>query len=150
MDVDEFSDYDNPFTAAIDVSRFYNVSTPENSGSVSLDWDPSGRDSGLFFHTDYSFAEGHFWTTPGASNILSFVNPDTFERPESDMENLSARLGWNFDAGDEGRLQISVWGKNLTDNSSIVDGFDGCAFGGGHCAFRAQPRTYGVELKMEY
>jgi outer membrane receptor protein involved in Fe transport len=150
MDVGDFTDYDNPFTAAVDVSRFYNVSTPENSGSVSFDWDPSAGDQGLFFHTDYSFAEGHFWTTPGASALTSFANPATFERPESDMEDLSARLGYRFNASENGRLQLSLWGKNLTDNSSIVYGFDGCAFGGGHCAFRAAPRTYGVEFRMDY
>ena len=35
MDVDDCSEYDNPFTSTVvDLSRFYNVSTPENSGSV--------------------------------------------------------------------------------------------------------------------
>ena len=149
MDVDEYNEYDNPFTTTVvDVSRFYNVSTPENSGSVFLDFDPNRGDQGFFVHTDYAFAEGHYWTTPGASNIAFFL--PTFERPESDMENWSARLGYRFDAGEQGQMQIALWGKNLTDDSSIVYGFDGCASGGGHCAFRAAPRTYGVEFKIEY
>ena len=146
MDVDKWVDYDNPFTpTVVDVSRFYTVSTPENSGSIYLDWD-SGK--GLFFHTDYAFAEGNYWTTPGAQNIASFL--PTYVRPESDMENWSARLGYTFDAMEAGKMQVALWGKNLTDDSSIVYGFDGCAFGGGHCAFRAAPRTYGVEMKFEF
>jgi iron complex outermembrane receptor protein len=150
MDVDDYNEYDNPFTpTVVDISRFYNVSTPENSGSIFLDWDsnPSAQ-SGFFLHTDYAFAEGHYWTTPGASNIASFL--PTFVRPESDMENWSARLGYRFATAEDGQFQVALWGKNLTDDSSIVYGFDGCASGGGHCAFRAAPRTYGVELRMEF
>ena len=66
------------------------------------------------------------------------------------MKNWSARLGYVFEAGDDGSLRIALWGKNLTDDSSITYGFDGCAFGGGFCAFRQAPRTYGVEMKLEY
>ena len=149
MDVDDYNEYDNPFTTVTDISRFYTVSTPENSGSIFLDYDsnPAG-DNGFFFHTDYAFAEGHYWTTPGAQDVRSFL--PTYVRPESDMKNLSARLGYRFGGGDNGKMQLALWGKNLTDNSSIVYGFDGCAFGGGHCAFRAAPQTYGLEVRFEY
>ena len=146
MDTPKWEEYDNPFTpTVVDVSRFYTVSTPENAGSVFLDWDGSGP---TFFHIDYAFADGNYWTTPGASNIATFL--PTYERPESEMKNLSARLGYRFDAGEEGKFQVALWGKNLTDNSSIVYAFDGCAFGGGHCAFRAAPKTYGLEFIFEY
>lgn len=146
MDTSQWEEYDNPFTPlVVDVSRFYTVSTPENAGSVFVNWDGGGR---MFFHADFAFADGNYWTTPGASNIASFL--PTYKRPESEMENLSARLGYRFDAGDEGKLQVALWGKNLTDNSSIVYGFDGCAFGGGHCGFRQAPQTYGIEFIFDY
>ena len=145
MDVPEQADYDNPLTAEVDLWRFWPVSTPENSGSIYLDWN-SGN--GFFVHTDYAFAKGHYWTTPGPQTLDAIL--PTYQRPESDMKNWSARLGYVFEAGDDGSLRIALWGKNLTDDSSITYGFDGCAFGGGFCAFRQAPRTYGVEMKLEY
>lgn len=145
MDVPEQADYDNPLTAEVDLSRFWPVSTPENSGSIYLDWN-SGN--GFFVHTDYAFAKSHYWTTPGPQTLDAIL--PTYQRPESDMKNWSARLGYVFEAGDDGSLRIALWGKNLTDDSSITYGFDGCAFGGGFCAFRQAPRTYGVEMKLEY
>lgn len=145
LDVNKWGEYDNPFTTTVvDVSRFYTVSSPRNSGSLFVDYD-SGN--GLFFHADYAFADGNYWTTPGAFR-LSTVLP-TYVRPQADMENLSARLGYRFETSNDTKMQVALWGKNLTDNSSIAYGFDGCAFGGGHCAFRVAPQTYGIEVKVE-
>lgn len=146
LDVDKWADYDNPFTTTVvDVSRFYTVSSPRNSGSLYVDYEGAG---GLFFHADYAFADGNYWTTPGAQRVVTFL--PTYVRPQSKMENLSARIGYRFDTSDDSKMQVALWGKNLTDNSSIVYGFDGCAFGGGHCGFRAAPQTYGVEVKVEF
>jgi iron complex outermembrane recepter protein len=144
MDTDKWNEYDNPFTTVVDPARFYTVSTPKNSGSAYFNWD-SGK---MFFYADYSFAKDNYWLTPGALALTTLL--PTFVRPEADMENVSARLGYHFDAGDDGKLTVALWGKNLTDNASIVYGFDGCAFGGGHCAFRQAPKTYGIEFTFDY
>ena len=47
-------------------------------------------------------------------------------------------------------MQLSLWGKNLTDDAAIIYGFDGCALGAGFCTYRATPRTYGVEVRYKY
>lgn len=145
MDTDKWSEYDNPFTTTVvDPARFYTVSTPKNSGSVYLNWD-TGK---VFFYADYAFAKDNYWLTPGALALNTLL--PTYERPEADMENVSARLGYRWDMEDAGKLQVALWGKNLTDNASIVYGFDGCAFGGGFCAFRQAPKTYGIEFTIDY
>jgi iron complex outermembrane receptor protein len=148
MDVPEFTEYDNPYTPQVDLARFYAVATPETSGSVYLDWtsDPLGVGV-LAFHTDYSWADD-YQATPGAQLVASFL--PTYERPPANSEQLAARLSWKEIAVGDGTAEIAVWGRNLLDDSGIVYGFDGCAFGGGFCAYRAAPRTYGVEVRFDF
>ena len=53
MDVKKIRETDNPYTPAVDLTRFYTVQVPKTSGSVSVDYQtrplPVGR---LAFHTD--------------------------------------------------------------------------------------------------
>ena len=150
MDARKTNELDNPFTATVgDITRFYTVQVPETSGSVSLDYDfkpfALGR---LAFHADYSYADD-YWATPGAIQVATLL--PTYKRPTNDASQLAARLSWReIRVGDDAQLEVALWGKNLTDDSSIIYGFDGCAFGGGFCAYRTVPRTYGVELRVNY
>jgi iron complex outermembrane receptor protein len=147
MDRDDSVELDNPFTAPTDITRFYTVSTPETSGSVFLDYNHELGLGSFGFHADYAYARD-YWTTPGALQLVTLL--PTYVRPESETNQLGARLSWgDIDVGG-GQLTLALWGRNLTDDSSIAYGFDGCASGGGHCAFRVAPRTYGVELKFDF
>ena len=148
MDRPDWVELDNPFTpTVVDITRFYTVSTPETSGSVYLDYHrPIGVGS-LGFHADYAYARD-YWTTPGALRLVTLL--PTYERPKAETNQLNARLSWDDIEIGEGQLTFALWGKNLTDDSSYAYGFDGCASGGGFCAFRVQPLTYGLEVRFDY
>jgi len=47
-------------------------------------------------------------------------------------------------------LEFALWGKNLTDDSGVIYGFDGCGTGGGFCTYRATPQQYGVEVRFDF
>jgi iron complex outermembrane receptor protein len=148
MDVPEFEEYDNPYTPAVDLTRFYAVSTPETTGSVSLDWTSNPMAVGtLGFHVDYSWSDD-YQATPGAQLVSSFL--PTYVRPPANSEQLVARLSWKAIEVGGGQMEVALWGKNLLDDAGINYGFDGCAFGGGFCAYRAPPRTYGAEVRFEF
>ena len=147
MDRDDWVELDNPFTTVTDITRFYTVSTPETSGSVYLDYNRALGLGSFGFHADYAYARD-YWTTPGALQLVTLL--PTYERPKAETNQLNARLSWGDIELGGGQVTFAVWGKNLTDDSSYAYGFDGCASGGGFCAFRVAPRTYGVEMKFDF
>jgi iron complex outermembrane receptor protein len=140
---------DNPFTATVgDLTRFYPVNQPKNSGSFMVDYStPSLGNGYLAFHADYSFADEH-WNTPGAQLVAGFK--PTYVRPASKSKQLAARVSLRDVKLGSSTVEVALWGKNLTNDANIVYGFDGAAFGGGFAAFRALPRTYGVEVKASF
>jgi iron complex outermembrane receptor protein len=147
MDRDDWVELDNPFTTVTDITRFYTVSTPETSGSVYLDYNRALGVGRFGFHADYAYARD-YWTTPGALQLVTLL--PTYERPKAETNQLNARLSWGDIELGGGQVTFAVWGKNLTDDSSYAYGFDGCASGGGFCAFRVAPRTYGLEMKFDF
>jgi outer membrane receptor protein involved in Fe transport len=51
-----------------------------------------------------------------------------------------------FDMG----LQVTVWGRNLTNDRYITTLFPGVAQAGTLSGYRNQPRTYGVSAKFTF
>ena len=147
MDAIKFKDIDNQLTAAVDLTRFYTVLTPENSGSLFLDFNTALPIGKLAFHTDYAFAS-EYWTTPGAQLVAGFQA--TYVRPATKTEQLGARLAWTDIPLGKSSVELALYGRNLTDDSNYVYGFDGCALGRGFCTFRTPPRTYGAEVKFNF
>ncbi len=145
---DDWKEYDNPFTATVgDFARFYTVAAPELSGSFTVDYNQPVGVGELAFHAGYAYSDDT-WYTPGAQLVASF-GPN-YERPTGQGKQLDARIGWKNIEATGGVWEIALWGKNLTDESEIVYGFDGCAFGGGFCGFRQNPMTYGIEVRYEH
>ena len=60
---------------------------------------------------------------------------------------MDARAGVSFD---DGRWDLSVWGKNLTDAEWIGLSFDGVLQTGKIYAYPNEPRTYGVTLRAAF
>ena len=146
MDADKFYEVANPYAGGA-LTRFYQIFTPENTGSVFADYTAPLPVGNLGFHIDYAYSSD-YWGTPGAIPV-SAIAP-TFSRPSDGSSQLTARLAWrDIEVGDA-HLQFSLWGKNLTDDSSIIYGFDGCALGTGFCTYRATPRSYGVEVRYGF
>lgn len=149
----DWHEYDNPFTTNPDGSpnhddaRFYTVASPEWAGSFTVDYNQPLSVGELAAHVGYAYSSD-YWATPGAQLVASFG--DTYKRPTGQGKQLDARIGLKNIEATGGRWELALWGKNLTDESEIVYGFDGCAFGGGFCGFRQNPRTYGVEVRYEH
>jgi iron complex outermembrane receptor protein len=146
MDSDKFYTIANPFGGNAP-TRFYQVFTPENSASLFLDANKPLSVGRLAFHTDYSYTSD-MSNTPGAI-VQTVFNTPGYTRPRDGSSQLAARLSWQDIKMGNGALEVALWGKNLTDDSSIIYGFDGCALGTGFCAYRAVPRMYGLELRFK-
>ena len=117
MDVEEWSEYDNPFTPT--VVDLIPLLHGQHAGEVGLGVPRLGiAGVGHWSSTPTTlFADGNYWTTPGAQHMASFL--PTYVRPEADLENWSARLGYTFDASDGGQMEVALWGKNL--HGRLVD-----------------------------
>ena len=63
-----------------------------------------------------------------------------------DVDNLSASMTVEFDSG----LQVTLWGRNLTNDRYITTLFPGVAQAGTLSGYRNQPRTYGVSAKYRF
>ena len=146
MDADKFYDVANPYGGGA-LSRFYQIYTPENSGSVFGDYSHKLTRGALFLHADYAYTSD-FWNTPGAIPVAS-IAPGRF-RPPSGSSQLAARIGWKDIVLGSGNLTFSVWGKNLGNNAANIYGFDGCGLGTAFCVNHAAPRTYGAEVRYQH
>ncbi len=143
----DWHDIPNPYAAGNPLARFYTVAAPEWTGAFTVDYNQPLSLGEIAVHAGYAYSSDT-WYTPGAQLVASF-GPN-YERPAGKGKQLDARIGWKNIEATGGQWEIALWGKNLTDESEIVYGFDGCAFGGGFCGFRQNPRTYGVEVRYEH
>jgi hydrogenase maturation factor HypE len=73
-----------------------------------------------------------------------------FARPQAEVNQLAARLAWRGIPVGGARGEVALWGRNLLDSNDITFAFDGCTGGVGACAYRTQPLTAGVELRVSY
>jgi iron complex outermembrane recepter protein len=146
MDVSDFVEFNNPLTAAVDVTRFYSIQSPEHAGNVAVDYETSDLGWGsLALHADYAVSSG-FWTTPGGLLVAS-LGP-SYERPQSKTNQLNARVALRDVQFGPVKTEISIFGKNLLDDTNYTYGFDGAASGGGFLEYPADPLTFGIELRV--
>ena len=88
-----------------------------------------------YLRGDYSYMDDHFTT-----NAVGQPRPQDIQ----DRETLNATLGWRTE-----RWNLSLWGKNLTDDEYA--GFTGATspITGASPYFLTPPRTYGATLRYE-
>jgi iron complex outermembrane receptor protein len=127
---------------------------PNWAGSIALDYTKSSGDGEFYGHVDVSFKTKH-----GADAVYA-----PYAQDES-YEMLNAKLGWRTDEWD-----ISVWGKNITDetysvtyNPTVVDSLTAtvgatvnrilgvpalpASLGNSYFRWLNDPATYGVSVK---
>ena len=81
---------------------------------------------------------------------LDRVNIFNSEVAAPGQGNLSARLILSeIPLGSSSRMEVSVWGDNLADNDELNYGIDFGGLGFGGASF-AQPRSYGIDVKVTY
>lgn len=98
-------------------------------GTYELD---IGNDNALIFHTDYALSSA-FQITQG----LPF---------KADPESLNASIAFRMANG----LELSVWGRNLTEPKFNATIFPGVAQSGTLSAYPSPPKTYGVSGRFKF
>jgi iron complex outermembrane receptor protein len=78
-----------------------------------------------------------------ATNTTSEENLE--DKDFDDRETLNAKIGWRND-----NWNISLWGKNLTDDEYAVQTTNTFLFSGMDAYFLAPPRTYGATLRYDF
>ncbi len=129
----------------------YNGMTPEKSpefkGSFGAAWEqPLGNDL--------------FWTTRGEVTFTTDYNVEPTLDPSLQVDGYQL---WNLRTSvgpDDGRWQVSLWGRNLANEAYYVEGAPqpvaafisagGTAAARGFIGWYGAPRTYGVELTVKY
>lgn len=100
---------------------------------------PLGSNEG-FIRADYFYED----TVPIGDIIPNpITNIGQFER---DTRNLNVAAGFSTENG----LNITLWGRNITDHVSLISAFPSVAQAGSFSGYRTPPRTYGVTLTKDF
>ncbi|MEO0435342.1 MAG: TonB-dependent receptor [Pseudomonadota bacterium] len=110
--------------------------TAELSANVSATFFLPYAGGGVYLRTDYAYMSDHFTNGADASRLSP---SDT-----DDRSVLNGQLGWRND-----NWNLSVWGRNLTDEEYAVQSVLPQAFSGQQSFFLMPPRTYGLALRYD-
>jgi len=122
---------------------------PELTASLSADATlAQGEWGDLHFIVDYTHSDPYFiyaYSTERGSAYDAY----TTEADTSDIFDARLRLA-NVKVG-SGKMDVALWGKNLTDADPRVWGIDyGPAFGNAVISVYAPPRTFGLEASYHF
>jgi len=120
---------------------------PEDGAELPFTADYSGNlaatlvfplaDGGIYWRTDYSYMDDHI------TNVAK--SADLRDSDVDDRNLVNTRLGWRND-----NWNISVWGKNLTDDDYASQTISPFLVSGMDAYFLAPPRTYGATLRYDF
>jgi iron complex outermembrane receptor protein len=111
--------------------------TADYSGNLAATLVFPLADGGLYIRADYSYMDDHSTNTASADNLES--------KDFDDRNLLNLKLGWRND-----NWNISVWGKNLTDDEYASQTVVTLPFAGMDAYFLAEPRTLGATVRYDY
>lgn len=97
----------------------------------------------LLLRADYSYRSTIYWFTLDRLNIF---NRDIRSRPD---HNLRARIAVNDIPLGSGKLDIGIWGDNLTNDHNIDFGIDFGDLGYASASFKKK-RTVGVDARFAF
>ena len=63
-----------------------------------------------------------------------------------EVSMLNASIGIGFSNG----MEVTLWGRNLTDDEFLLSAFPAVAQAGSYSGYPNQPRTYGVTLRARF
>jgi iron complex outermembrane receptor protein len=109
--------------------------TADYSGTASATLVFPLADGGIYLRADYSYMDDHLTTDSANAADKNYQNRNLF----------NAKLGWRND-----HWNVSVWGKNLSDNKYA--GLTAATFPVTtmDAYFLAPPRTYGATLRYDF
>lgn len=111
--------------------------TPRHSGSVELSYEfPRLRFGDLTATVTYTGSDDYY------QNPQNFVHNDGWDLVNARLTLSSIPLG-----DIPGKLEVTLWGRNILDEAHIVQGM---ATAISHAAVYNQPRTIGVDILYQY
>lgn len=111
--------------------------TAEYSGNLSATLVFPLSDGGIYIRGDYIYMDDHATNGTTEENLQ--------DKDFDNRELLNMRVGWRND-----NWNVSVWGKNLTDDNYADQTLDTQLFTGMDAYFLAPPRTYGATLRYDF
>ncbi len=94
-------------------------------------------DGGIYWRTDYSYMDDH------STNVAA--SADLVDSDFDDRNLVNSKLGWRND-----NWNVSIWGRNLTDDKYASQTISPNPLWGTLVLFRPPPRTYGATLRYEF
>jgi len=120
---------------------------PEDGAELPFTADYSGNlaatlvfplgDGGIYWRTDYSYMDDH------STNVAKAA--DLRDSDFDDRNLVNTKLGWRND-----NWNVSIWGKNLTDDEYASQTASPFLITGMDAYFLAPPRTYGATLRYDF
>lgn len=123
------------------------IAAPEQTASLSTIYNHTLAGSGmkLLARLDVNYSSDYY-TTPDNTKTVTIASGEKIPFGYVEAQTIvNGRLGLTS-AND--KIGVFLWGKNLTDEDYIVDGFRD--FFGTIVQHQMRPRTYGVELKYNF
>jgi iron complex outermembrane recepter protein len=111
--------------------------TAEFSGTVAATLVFPLGDGGIYWRTDYSYMDDHTTNVASATQLRD---------EDYDNRNLiNSKLGWRNDS-----WNVSVWGKNLSDDKYAMQTALPFLVSGMGAYFLAPPRTFGATVRYTF
>ena len=123
----------NAATGPQDFSGLPLRQSPKNSYSVVLDYKMPISSGALDFRAQYAFVDDQFNDYPTRTETII-----------EQAKLLDASVSWT---SPEGRYQVLLWGKNLTDERYITHSY---RIGPGSIGVWSAPATYGLTAKLVF
>ena len=111
--------------------------TAEFSGTLAATLMFPLGDGGVYWRTDYSYMDDHVTNVASAAQLRD---------ADYDNRNLvNSKLGWRNDS-----WNVSIWGKNLTDDKYAMQTAAPFLVSGMDAYFLAPPRTFGATVRYTF
>ncbi len=131
------------------ISQFTTVLGAQYDKEINAAGDRIILNTSLYLESPVQIANGlpGFVVRDANGNIVDTTAAFDVARPfRRQVDELSASATYAFAMG----LELSVWGRNLTDDRYITTIFDSVAQSGSISGYPNQPRTYGAAVKFKF
>jgi len=88
-----------------------------------------------FIRGDYQYDD----EIPTNDNLLASIS-------SREVKNLNLSAGFTSENG----FSVSIWGRNVTDQETLITGFPSVAQAGSFSGYRTVPRTYGLTVAKDF
>ena len=149
--------YDSFTASAVgDLSGTRPAGVPELSTTVGAQWNQELANGDRVIlrgdwhmESEVQIAEGlpAFIQRNALGQVITYQPAFDAARPFTrKVDEVNASITYAMDNG----LELSLWGRNLTNNRYLIQIFDSVAQSGSVSAYPNQPRTYGASLRFKW